>query len=233
MSLSPQIKVIDPLPLPKGQHSLKGLDVSTGGSPTGFKPLQPKTTGGPSSSISGSSTGTGSSYGAKSSSSSSSGQNVSSVFKPPQPNKAVLPGLYPTSTTDSFSVSKPHPNTSSSGPSSGSGSAVGSFYKQGTKHGATSPSVQSAVRKQQLPSSSSTDVSNSLPVKNPAVTVRGKCVSHSEERFRVEVGYHAELIALFKNIPSRNYGEVFFFFFSIIFIFLMDVFKFILEICPI
>uniref|UniRef100_A0A674AFX3 SWI/SNF-related matrix-associated actin-dependent regulator of chromatin subfamily A-like protein 1 n=1 Tax=Salmo trutta TaxID=8032 RepID=A0A674AFX3_SALTR len=132
--------------------------------------------------------------------------NVSSVFKPPQPNKAVLPGPYPTSTsaTDSFSVSKPHPKTSSSGPSSGSGSAVGSFYKQGTKHGATSPSIQSAVRQQQ-PSSSSTDVSNSLPVKNPAVTVRGKCVSHSEERFRVEVGYHAELIALFKNIPSRNY----------------------------
>ncbi|XP_038838808.1 SWI/SNF-related matrix-associated actin-dependent regulator of chromatin subfamily A-like protein 1 [Salvelinus namaycush] len=197
-----QIKVIDPLPLPKGQHSLKGLDVSTGGSPSVFKPLQPKTTGGPSSSISGGSTGTGSSYGAKSS---SSCQNVSSVFKPPQPNRAVLPGPYPTSTsaTGSFSVSKPHPKTSSSGLSSSSGSAIGSFYKQGTKHGATSPSVQSAVRRQ--PSSSSTDVSNSPPVKTPAVTVRGKCVSHSEERFRVEVGYHAELIAVFKNIPSRNY----------------------------
>ncbi|XP_055727925.1 SWI/SNF-related matrix-associated actin-dependent regulator of chromatin subfamily A-like protein 1 isoform X1 [Salvelinus fontinalis] len=197
-----QIKVIDPLPLPKGQHSLKGLDVSTGGSPSVFKPLQPKTSGGPSSSISGGSTGTGSSYGAKSS---SSGQNVSSVFKPPQPNRAVLPGPYPTSTsaTGSFSVSKPHPKTSSSGLSSSSGSAIGSFYKQGTKHGATSPSVQSAVRRQ--PSSSSTDVSNSPPVKTPAVTVRGKCVSHSEERFRVEVGYHVELIAVFKNIPSRNY----------------------------
>ncbi|CDQ90959.1 unnamed protein product [Oncorhynchus mykiss] len=193
-----QIKVIDPLPLPKGQHSLKGLDVSTGGSPSVFKALQPKTTGGPSSSFSGSSTGTGSSYGAKSS---SSGQNVSSVFKPPQPNKAVLPGPYPTSTsaTGSFSVSKPHPKTSSSGLSSHSGCAIGSFYKQGSKHGATSPSVQSAAP------SSSTDVSNSLPGKSPAVTVRGKCVSHSEERFRVEVGYHAELIAVFKNIPSRNY----------------------------
>uniref|UniRef100_A0A8C7KH85 SWI/SNF-related matrix-associated actin-dependent regulator of chromatin subfamily A-like protein 1 n=1 Tax=Oncorhynchus kisutch TaxID=8019 RepID=A0A8C7KH85_ONCKI len=204
LSLSSQIKVIDPLPLPKGQHSLKGLDVSTGGSPSVFKPLQPKTTGGPSSSVSGSSTGTGSSYGAKSSSSSSSsssGQNVSSVFKPPQLNKAVLPGPYPTSTSGSFSVSKPHPNTSSSGLSSHSGSAIGSFYKQGTKHGATSPSVQSAAP------SSGTDVSNSLPGKTPAVTVRGKCVSHSEERFRVEVGYHAELIAVFKNIPSRNYVE--------------------------
>uniref|UniRef100_A0AAR2KA13 SWI/SNF-related matrix-associated actin-dependent regulator of chromatin subfamily A-like protein 1 n=1 Tax=Pygocentrus nattereri TaxID=42514 RepID=A0AAR2KA13_PYGNA len=43
------------------------------------------------------------------------------------------------------------------------------------------------------------------PVKKPAVSVRGRCVPHSEERFRVEVGYHAELIAVFKNIPSRNY----------------------------
>uniref|UniRef100_A0A8C7KUM5 SWI/SNF-related matrix-associated actin-dependent regulator of chromatin subfamily A-like protein 1 n=1 Tax=Oncorhynchus kisutch TaxID=8019 RepID=A0A8C7KUM5_ONCKI len=119
--------------------------------------------------------------------------------RPNQLFSTVLPGPYPTSTSGSFSVSKPHPNTSSSGLSSHSGSAIGSFYKQGTKHGATSPSVQSAAP------SSGTDVSNSLPGKTPAVTVRGKCVSHSEERFRVEVGYHAELIAVFKNIPSRNY----------------------------
>uniref|UniRef100_A0A8C7KUQ0 SWI/SNF-related matrix-associated actin-dependent regulator of chromatin subfamily A-like protein 1 n=1 Tax=Oncorhynchus kisutch TaxID=8019 RepID=A0A8C7KUQ0_ONCKI len=124
---------------------------------------------------------------------------ISGLNNPAILNKAVLPGPYPTSTSGSFSVSKPHPNTSSSGLSSHSGSAIGSFYKQGTKHGATSPSVQSAAP------SSGTDVSNSLPGKTPAVTVRGKCVSHSEERFRVEVGYHAELIAVFKNIPSRNY----------------------------
>ncbi|KAK6315521.1 hypothetical protein J4Q44_G00150500 [Coregonus suidteri] len=156
-----QVKVIDPLPLPKGQHSLKGLDVFTRESPP--------------------------------------------VFKPPQPKTAVLPGPSPSSTsaTGSFCVSTPHPKTSSPGLSSSSGSATGSFYKQGTKHGATSPSVQSAVRRQ--PSSSSTDISNSVPAKTPAVTVRGKCVSHSEERFRVEVSYHAELIAVFKNIPSRNY----------------------------
>uniref|UniRef100_A0A8C7TRL3 SWI/SNF-related matrix-associated actin-dependent regulator of chromatin subfamily A-like protein 1 n=1 Tax=Oncorhynchus mykiss TaxID=8022 RepID=A0A8C7TRL3_ONCMY len=126
---------------------------------------------------------------------------ISGLNNPASPNKAVLPGPYPTSTsaTGSFSVSKPHPKTSSSGLSSHSGCAIGSFYKQGSKHGATSPSVQSAAP------SSGTDVSNSLPGKSPAVTVRGKCVSHSEERFRVEVGYHAELIAVFKNIPSRNY----------------------------
>ncbi|XP_042565675.1 LOW QUALITY PROTEIN: SWI/SNF-related matrix-associated actin-dependent regulator of chromatin subfamily A-like protein 1 [Clupea harengus] len=43
------------------------------------------------------------------------------------------------------------------------------------------------------------------PVKKPAVSVRGRCVSHTAERFRVEVGYQAQLIAVFKNIPSKNY----------------------------
>ncbi|NXL91964.1 SMAL1 protein, partial [Alectura lathami] len=34
---------------------------------------------------------------------------------------------------------------------------------------------------------------------------KGKCVKYGENRFQVEIGYHAELIALFKEIPSRNY----------------------------
>uniref|UniRef100_A0A8C4HPM3 SWI/SNF-related matrix-associated actin-dependent regulator of chromatin subfamily A-like protein 1 n=1 Tax=Dicentrarchus labrax TaxID=13489 RepID=A0A8C4HPM3_DICLA len=46
---------------------------------------------------------------------------------------------------------------------------------------------------------------NALPAKKPAISVRGKCVPHAEDRFRVEVGYHAELIAVFKSIPSKNY----------------------------
>ncbi|XP_060786319.1 SWI/SNF-related matrix-associated actin-dependent regulator of chromatin subfamily A-like protein 1 isoform X2 [Neoarius graeffei] len=44
--------------------------------------------------------------------------------------------------------------------------------------------------------------------KRPAVCVRGKCVPHSEERFRVEVGYNADLITVFQSIPSRNYDPV-------------------------
>uniref|UniRef100_A0A8B9KY52 SWI/SNF-related matrix-associated actin-dependent regulator of chromatin subfamily A-like protein 1 n=1 Tax=Astyanax mexicanus TaxID=7994 RepID=A0A8B9KY52_ASTMX len=52
------------------------------------------------------------------------------------------------------------------------------------------------------------DTSSAGPAKKPTVSVRGKCVPHTEERFRVEVGYHAELIAVFKNIPSRNYDPV-------------------------
>uniref|UniRef100_A0AAY4C7P2 SWI/SNF-related matrix-associated actin-dependent regulator of chromatin subfamily A-like protein 1 n=1 Tax=Denticeps clupeoides TaxID=299321 RepID=A0AAY4C7P2_9TELE len=38
-----------------------------------------------------------------------------------------------------------------------------------------------------------------------AAGVKGRCVAHNASRFRVEISYHAELIALFKNLPSRNY----------------------------
>ncbi|XP_047227162.1 SWI/SNF-related matrix-associated actin-dependent regulator of chromatin subfamily A-like protein 1 [Girardinichthys multiradiatus] len=70
-----------------------------------------------------------------------------------------------------------------------SGSAAGSFYKPASK-----PGQVSAV---QPPSSANT--------KKAAISVRGKCVLHAENRFKVEVGYHAELIAVFKSIPSKNY----------------------------
>ncbi|XP_074857466.1 SWI/SNF-related matrix-associated actin-dependent regulator of chromatin subfamily A-like protein 1 isoform X2 [Carettochelys insculpta] len=33
----------------------------------------------------------------------------------------------------------------------------------------------------------------------------GRCVKYREDRFQVEVGYNAELIAVFKKIPSRSY----------------------------
>nr|XP_046260355.1 SWI/SNF-related matrix-associated actin-dependent regulator of chromatin subfamily A-like protein 1 [Scatophagus argus] len=76
-----------------------------------------------------------------------------------------------------------------------SGGAAGSFYKQ------TNKPAQSPVA--QPPSNSS--ALNAVPAKKPTISVRGKCVPHSEDRFRVEVGYHAELIAVFKSIPSKNY----------------------------
>ncbi|XP_071322118.1 SWI/SNF-related matrix-associated actin-dependent regulator of chromatin subfamily A-like protein 1 [Trachinotus anak] len=87
---------------------------------------------------------------------------------------------------------QPKPNLTSSS----SGGAVGSFYKQ-----ATSKPAQTSVA--QLPSNSST--LNAVPAKKPAISARGKCVLHTEGRFRVEVGYHAELIAVFKSVPSKNY----------------------------
>nr|XP_019945745.1 PREDICTED: SWI/SNF-related matrix-associated actin-dependent regulator of chromatin subfamily A-like protein 1 [Paralichthys olivaceus] len=88
--------------------------------------------------------------------------------------------------------SKPNLSSGSSG-----GGAASSFYKQ-----ATSKPAQSSVA--QLPSCSST--SNTVAAKKPSISVRGRCVPHTEDsRFRVEVGYHAELIAVFKSIPSKNY----------------------------
>ncbi|XP_068186200.1 SWI/SNF-related matrix-associated actin-dependent regulator of chromatin subfamily A-like protein 1 [Antennarius striatus] len=79
--------------------------------------------------------------------------------------------------------------------SSCSDGAAGSFYKQ-TNNPSQSPAAQ-------LPSKSST--LNAVPVKKLAISVRGKCVSHTEDRFKVEVSYHAGLIAVFKSIPSKNY----------------------------
>lgn len=97
----------------------------------------------------------------------------------------------------SFAVKPAHPKpdltSTSSSSSSSSGGAVGSFYKQNTKPVA------------QLPSNSST--LNAVPAKKPAISARGKCVAHAEGRFRVEVGYHVELIAVFKSIPSKSYGK--------------------------
>ncbi|MEQ2278928.1 SWI/SNF- matrix-associated actin-dependent regulator of chromatin subfamily A-like protein 1 [Ameca splendens] len=69
----------------------------------------------------------------------------------------------------------------------------GSFYKP-----AGQPGQVSAV---QPPSRANT----SAAPKKAAISVRGKCVPHAENRFKVEVGYHAELIAVFKSIPSKNY----------------------------
>lgn len=80
---------------------------------------------------------------------------------------------------------------------SGAAGVAGSFYKQPSK------SAQGAVAT--LPSNSST--SSGVPAKKPAISVRGKCVAHTEGRFRVEVSYHAELIAVFKSIPSKTYGK--------------------------
>ncbi|XP_054064195.1 SWI/SNF-related matrix-associated actin-dependent regulator of chromatin subfamily A-like protein 1 isoform X2 [Rissa tridactyla] len=36
---------------------------------------------------------------------------------------------------------------------------------------------------------------------------QGKCVKYGEDRFQVEIGYNAELIAVFKTIPSKSYVE--------------------------
>lgn len=89
------------------------------------------------------------------------------------------------------------PTQSNNVASSNSADAVGFFYKQPNKS-APNPLARPA------PGPSTV---NPLPAKKPAISVRGKCVPHSEGRFRVEVGFHAELIAVFKSIPSKNFGK--------------------------
>uniref|UniRef100_A0A7N6F750 SWI/SNF-related matrix-associated actin-dependent regulator of chromatin subfamily A-like protein 1 n=1 Tax=Anabas testudineus TaxID=64144 RepID=A0A7N6F750_ANATE len=113
------------------------------------------------------------------------GQSVST-------NKQTPVGFNTASVQIHFSVNpaQPKPN-----PISGT-AGVSSFYKQATSKSAQRPAVQH-------PSNSSS--LDAAPAKKPAISVRGKCVPYTEGRFRVEVGYHAELIAVFKSIPSKNY----------------------------
>lgn len=112
----------------------------------------------------------------------------------PLPQAANQNVIGPVSSSGGSTGVKPaHPTPNPT--SNGSGGAFGSFYKQ------TSKPAQNPVA--QLPSNSST--LNAVPAKKPAISVRGKCVAHTEGRFRVEVGYHAELIAAFKSIPTKSY----------------------------
>lgn len=43
--------------------------------------------------------------------------------------------------------------------------------------------------------------------KKPSALVKGKCVLISRLRFEVDIGYSAEVIGVFKQMGSRNYGE--------------------------
>uniref|UniRef100_A0A1A7YWU4 SWI/SNF-related matrix-associated actin-dependent regulator of chromatin subfamily A-like protein 1 n=1 Tax=Iconisemion striatum TaxID=60296 RepID=A0A1A7YWU4_9TELE len=99
-------------------------------------------------------------------------------------NSSVLSG------GGSFDVKSPQPKSSHA-----SGGPGSSFYKQANK--------PTQVLAAQLPSGSAT--LTAVPAKKPAISVRGQCVPHAENRFRVEVGYHAELIAVFRSIPSRTF----------------------------
>ncbi|KAJ8255315.1 hypothetical protein GJAV_G00203480 [Gymnothorax javanicus] len=80
-------------------------------------------------------------------------------------------------------------------PVSAAPSSAGTFYGRRTKS-------DLVPQKKPLANFAS---SSAVAAKKPSISVRGKCVSHSPERFRVEVCYHTELIAVFKSIPSRTY----------------------------
>ncbi|XP_048808882.1 SWI/SNF-related matrix-associated actin-dependent regulator of chromatin subfamily A-like protein 1 isoform X3 [Lagopus muta] len=67
----------------------------------------------------------------------------------------------------------------------------GAFPSSGKMQKLTSPAVADSIK------------AASCKKANPVT--KGKCVKYGEDRFQVEVGYNAELIALFKKIPTRKY----------------------------
>lgn len=45
----------------------------------------------------------------------------------------------------------------------------------------------------------------------PGATVQGQCILVSPNKFEVDVGYHVDVIAAFKQMPTKNYGNSDFF----------------------
>lgn len=41
----------------------------------------------------------------------------------------------------------------------------------------------------------------------PGATVRGQCILVSRTKFEVDILYHPEVIAVFKQMPTKNYGK--------------------------
>ncbi|XP_073503559.1 SWI/SNF-related matrix-associated actin-dependent regulator of chromatin subfamily A-like protein 1 [Phyllobates terribilis] len=83
-------------------------------------------------------------------------------------------------------------------------SSASKFYGSGAS---TTPS-KTTVPAPQTDGRETTAGANSfeaVPAKKGAIGIKGRCVKHAGERFRVEVGYNVQLIALFKGIPSKNY----------------------------
>lgn len=67
----------------------------------------------------------------------------------------------------------------------------GAFPASGKMQKLTSPAVADSIK------AASCKKANNI--------TKGKCVKYGEDRFQVEIGYNAELIALFKKIPTRSY----------------------------
>lgn len=42
----------------------------------------------------------------------------------------------------------------------------------------------------------------------PGATLQGQCILVSQTKFEVDIGYHADVIAAFKQMPTKNYGTM-------------------------
>uniref|UniRef100_A0A5S6JUW5 SWI/SNF-related matrix-associated actin-dependent regulator of chromatin subfamily A-like protein 1 n=1 Tax=Xenopus tropicalis TaxID=8364 RepID=A0A5S6JUW5_XENTR len=136
---------------------------------------------------------------------------------PSGPSNAPNPRhLYPAGTTPgqesakhSNSYSRPEPLTACDNDTTGPGplrstTTITKFYGAGPGSKPAVPVSNKTVsegRERGVTGSAA----EAVPAKKASGATRGRCVKHAESRFRVEVGYSAELIALFKTIPSKNY----------------------------
>lgn len=41
----------------------------------------------------------------------------------------------------------------------------------------------------------------------PGATLQGQCILTSQTKFEVDIGYHADVIAAFKQMPTKSYGN--------------------------
>lgn len=41
----------------------------------------------------------------------------------------------------------------------------------------------------------------------PGASLQGQCILLSQNKFEVEIGYHVDVIAAFKQMPTKNYGN--------------------------
>lgn len=41
----------------------------------------------------------------------------------------------------------------------------------------------------------------------PGATLQGQCILVSRTKFEVDIGYHVDVIAAFKQMPTKNYGN--------------------------
>lgn len=52
----------------------------------------------------------------------------------------------------------------------------------------------------------------------PGAAVRGQCILVSPTKFEVDILYHADVIAAFKQMPTKSYGSRFYLFTVIVFL---------------
>ncbi|RXM28966.1 SWI/SNF-related matrix-associated actin-dependent regulator of chromatin subfamily A-like protein 1 [Acipenser ruthenus] len=80
-------------------------------------------------------------------------------------------------------------------------SSTSKFYSTGVKSANQGPSSERSPP----PGMKEGGHAGTVPGKKAVSLVKGKCVMHTADRFRVEVSYKTDLIALFKSMPNRNY----------------------------